>query len=79
MITFDDIPEAESHTPLDDDPNKPVIGELINGSPITLVKAVNMSTMVKYSMDSQPVESNLTFKSHSTRPSIIRMAETDQR
>jgi len=74
-IFYDDIPESQSHTPIEDD-GKPEIGKMLSDGRVVRVKPVNISTIVGYG-PCETITDKIRFLEHPVRRFVFWCAEID--
>jgi hypothetical protein len=72
-VFYDDIPVAESHTPIEDD-NKPKVGDVVDGGKVLRSKPVLISTIVGYNR-CETLDDSIRFSQHPRRPMVFWCTE----
>ena len=72
-VFYDDIPVAESNTPLVD--GEPIVGERVDGLKILRTKPVRVSTIVGYTSACETLDENLRFLGYPKRPFVFWCVE----
>lgn len=75
-VFYNDIPVAESHTPIEDD-GKPNIGDIIEGKKVLRAKPINISSIVGYSHALDTLDDSILLAKHPIRQFVFWCVEVE--